>query len=71
MFARLKLMAGMDISHRHLPQDGRSNLGPRATAVTLRVATLPTIHGESAAVRILDRKNVPPLDRLGLDPVCA
>ncbi|MGK2877688.1 MAG: GspE/PulE family protein [Solirubrobacterales bacterium] len=68
MFARLKLMAGMDISQRHVPQDGRSSFGPEGAQVTLRVATLPTIHGESAAVRILDRKNVPPLDRLGLDP---
>lgn len=68
MFTRLKLMAGMDISVRHVPQDGRSNFGPEGQQVTLRIATLPTIHGESAAVRILDRKNVPPLDRLGLDP---
>ncbi|MBJ7354971.1 MAG: Flp pilus assembly complex ATPase component TadA [Thermoleophilaceae bacterium] len=69
MFTRLKLMAGMDISIRHVPQDGRSNFGPAGAQVTLRIATLPTIHGESAAIRILDRKNVPPLDRLGLDPV--
>jgi type IV pilus assembly protein PilB len=69
MFARLKLLAGMDISLRHVPQDGRANFGPEGAQVTLRIATLPTIHGESAAVRILDRKNVPPLDRLGLDPV--
>jgi type IV pilus assembly protein PilB len=69
MFARLKLLAGMDISLRYVPQDGRANFGPEGAQVTLRIATLPTIHGESAAVRILDRKNVPPLDRLGLDPV--
>lgn len=69
LFARLKLMAGMDISRRFVPQDGRAVIGPEKALVTLRIATLPTIHGESAAVRILDRKNVPPLDRLGLDPV--
>ena len=68
MFARIKLMAGMDISMRQLPQDGRALFGPDGQAITLRVATLPTIHGESAAIRILDRKNVPPLSRLGLDP---
>lgn len=67
MFARLKLMAGMDISIRHIPQDGRASFGAEGNEVTLRVATLPTIYGESAAVRILDRKNVPPLDRLGLE----
>ncbi|MFY9487255.1 MAG: ATPase, T2SS/T4P/T4SS family [Solirubrobacterales bacterium] len=67
MFARLKIVAGMDISVKHLPQDGRASFGPEGSEVTLRMATLPTIYGESAAIRILDRKNVPPLDRLGLD----
>jgi type IV pilus assembly protein PilB len=67
MFARLKLMAGMDISMRHIPQDGRATFGIEGDQVTLRVATLPTIYGESAAIRILDRKNVPPLDRLGIE----
>jgi type IV pilus assembly protein PilB len=69
LFARLKLMSGMNIAIRHLPQDGRAAFGPEGRQVTLRVATLPTIYGESATVRILDRKNVPGLDRLGLDPV--
>lgn len=68
LFARLKLMTGMNISVRQLPQDGRAAFGPESHKVTLRVATLPTIYGESATVRILDRKNVPALDRLGLDP---
>ena len=67
MFARLKLTAGMDISLRHIPQDGRATFGAEGNEVTLRVATLPTIYGESAAIRILDRKNVPPLDRLGIE----
>lgn len=68
MFARMKILGGMDISIKHVPQDGRANFGTEGSEVTLRIATLPTIHGESAAIRILDRKNVPPLDRLGLDP---
>lgn len=67
LFARLKLMTGMDISVRQLPQDGRTAFGPKHHQVTLRVATLPTIYGESATIRVLDRKNVPALDRLGLD----
>lgn len=67
LLARLKLLAGMDLSMHHLPQDGRANLGPDGNGVTLRVATLPTIYGESASVRVLDRKNVPPLERLGMD----
>ncbi|MFT4048403.1 MAG: GspE/PulE family protein [Solirubrobacterales bacterium] len=68
LFARLKLMAGMNIAIRHIPQDGRAVFGDEGNDVTLRVATLPTIHGESAAVRVLDKKNVPAIDRLGLDP---
>lgn len=67
LMARLKLLAGLDISTRHMPQDGRANFSAGANEVTLRVTTLPTIYGESATVRVLDRKNVPPLDRLGLD----
>jgi type IV pilus assembly protein PilB len=69
LFARLKLMSGMNIAVRQMPQDGRAVFGPDNNQVTLRVAMLPTIHGESATVRILDRKNVPAIDRLGLDPV--
>lgn len=69
LMARMKLLAGLDISMHHMPQDGRANFSSGATEVTLRVATLPTIYGESATVRVLDRKNVPPLDRLGLDEV--
>jgi type IV pilus assembly protein PilB len=69
MFARMKLLAGMDISVRQIPQDGRAAFGAEGGEVTLRFATLPTIYGESAAIRILDRKNVPPLDRLGLGDV--
>lgn len=68
LFARLKLKAGMNISQRHTPQDGRLKYGPEERSVTLRVATLPTIHGESAAIRILDQQNVPELKDLGLDP---
>lgn len=67
LMARLKLLAGLDISMHHIPQDGRANFSAGSNEVTLRVATLPTIYGESATVRVLDRKNVPPLDRLGLD----
>lgn len=67
LMARLKLLAGMDVSQRQIPQDGRATMGADVGGVTLRVATLPTIYGESAAIRVLDRKNVPALDRLGLD----
>ncbi len=67
VMSRLKIQSGLDISVRHIPQDGRATFGSGTSEVSLRVATLPTVHGEAAAVRILDKKNVPPLNRLGLN----
>lgn len=67
VMSRLKIQSGLDISIRHVPQDGRASFGSGANEVSLRVATLPTVFGEAAVVRILDKKNVPSLDRLGLD----
>src|SRR5687767_7857283 len=65
--ARIKIMAGLDIAEKRLPQDGRI----RATTeegqeVDLRVSTLRTIFGEKVVLRVLDhRKGVPPLEDLG------
>ena len=65
--ARVKIMAGLDIAEKRLPQDGRI----RTTAddgqdVDLRVSTLRTIFGEKIVMRVLDhRKGVPPLEELG------
>ena len=53
--SRVKLMAGLDIAERRLPQDGRLALAVRGTDVDFRVATTPTQHGESVVVRVLDR----------------
>jgi type IV pilus assembly protein PilB len=65
--ARIKIMAGLDIAEKRLPQDGRI----RATTeegqeIDLRVSTLRTIFGEKVVLRVLDhRKGVPPLEDLG------
>ncbi|MDA1184366.1 MAG: ATPase, T2SS/T4P/T4SS family [Acidobacteria bacterium] len=65
--ARIKIMSGMDIAEKCLPQDGRI----RAEAgdgqhIDLRVSTLRTIFGEKVVLRVLDqRKGVPPLEELG------
>ena len=66
--ARIKIMAGMDISEKRLPQDGRiRTAGDEGEAVDLRVSTLRTIFGEKIVLRVLDhRKGVPPLEELGL-----
>lgn len=53
--SRIKLMAGLDIAERRLPQDGRLALAVRGLDVDFRVATAPTQHGESVVVRVLDR----------------
>ncbi|MDB4942720.1 MAG: type secretion system protein [Labilithrix sp.] len=67
VLARIKIMAGLDISERRKPQDGkiRFRLGDRMTE--LRVATLPTVNGnEDAVLRILASSKPMPLDRMGL-----
>ena len=52
--SRLKLMAGLDIAERRLPQDGRIRTRVLGRDLDLRVATMPTLHGESLALRLLD-----------------
>lgn len=56
--SRLKLMAGLDIAERRLPQDGRIKVSTRGKDVDFRVATSPVLHGESVVLRILDRAGV-------------
>jgi MSHA biogenesis protein MshE len=52
---RLKLMASLDISERRLPQDGRFNIKLKNRNVDVRISTLPTQHGESVVMRLLDQ----------------
>ena len=56
--SRLKLMAGLDIAERRLPQDGRIKLPVGNREIDFRVATAPSLHGESVVLRILDRSGV-------------
>ncbi len=64
--SRVKVMANLDIAERRLPQDGRIELMVGGNPVDLRVAVLPTMHGESVVMRVLDRSNVElSLDRVG------
>ncbi len=66
--SRVKVMANLDIAERRLPQDGRIELNVGGHPVDLRVAVLPTMHGESVVMRLLDRSNVElNLERLGMD----
>ncbi len=67
LFCRFKIMAGMDIAERRIPQDGRIELSVMGRAVDLRVNTVPTVFGECLAVRVLDRgKTIFELENLGL-----
>lgn len=56
--SRLKIMAGLDIAERRLPQDGRIRIAWRGREVDLRLATMPHMNGEGAVLRVLDRSAV-------------
>ena len=68
LIARLKIMAGMDIAEKRLPQDGRlRSAAEDGTEVDFRVSTLRTLFGEKVVMRVLDhRKGVPALEEIGM-----
>lgn len=67
--SRVKVIANLNLGERRLPQDGRTTFVVHGKQVDVRVATSPTVFGESAVLRILDRTAVPlDLDTLGLSP---
>jgi general secretion pathway protein E len=67
--SRVKIMAKLDIAERRLPQDGRIKLAVRGQEVDFRVSTIPSLHGESLVLRILDRSAIElRFERLGLAP---
>jgi general secretion pathway protein E len=59
IISRVKIMANLDIAERRLPQDGRIKLRIQGKEIDLRVSTVPTMHGESVVMRILDKGGVP------------
>lgn len=58
MTARIKILAGMDIAERRIPQDGRFGLTIENRAIDFRGATLPTIHGEKVVLRLLEKESI-------------
>jgi type IV pilus assembly protein PilB len=68
LVARMKVMAGMDIAEKRLPQDGRLRIKTdEGEEVDFRVSTLRTLFGEKIVLRVLDhRKGAPPLEEIGL-----
>jgi len=71
LIARLKIMAGMDIAEKRLPQDGRlRSTAEDGTEVDFRVSTLRTLFGEKVVMRVLDhRKGVPALEEIGMSAI--
>src|SRR6266704_3418111 len=69
ILSRLKIMSSLDIAERRLPQDGRIKLKYNNREIDFRVSTLPTIFGEKAVLRILDKDALQlDLTKLGFDP---
>src|SRR5690606_23508404 len=72
--ARVKVLAELDITEKRIPQDGRFKALERGRAVDFRVSVMPSIHGEDAVLRVLDKQSLYestqqqlPLDSLGFD----
>jgi general secretion pathway protein E len=67
--SRIKIMARLDIAERRMPQDGRIKMAVRGQDVDFRVSTIPSLHGETVVLRVLDRAAVVfDYARLGLSP---
>jgi type II secretory ATPase GspE/PulE/Tfp pilus assembly ATPase PilB-like protein len=67
VLSRLKLLAGLDIAETRAPQDGRLRVRAQARELDIRVSTVPSMHGESVVLRLLDRAGRPTrLEQLGL-----
>ncbi len=67
VIARLKIMARLDIAERRVPQDGRINLQFEGATIDVRVATVPTVEGESVSLRLLNQEKFN-LAKLGMEP---
>jgi len=69
LISRIKVLSSLDIAERRVPQDGRFFVRYKERDVDLRVATMPTIYGESCVIRLLDQsKSKVRLDTLGFTP---
>ncbi|MFG1328440.1 GspE/PulE family protein [Xanthobacter autotrophicus] len=69
VISRIKILAGLDIAERRLPQDGAARLKLGRSEIDVRVALMPTQHGEAAVIRLLPRdRGLLNMDKLGLSP---
>lgn len=66
LLARIKIMGGLDIAERRVPQDGRVRFRKGMIDIDLRLSTLPTVYGEKAVMRLLQKaENIPEVEQLG------
>ena len=68
VISRIKIMSGMNIAERRKPQDGKAKLKFQGKKIELRIATLPTVNGESAVIRLLASGGALPLKKLNFSP---
>ncbi len=69
LISRVKIMAGMDIAEKRLPQDGRISIKAAGRDIDVRVSTIPTTFGERVVMRLLDKsRSLLVLDQLGIEP---
>lgn len=69
IISRIKVMSGMNIAEKRLPQDGRINVRIKGEELDIRVSTVPTVYGESVSLRLLTRGKIFfSLDKLGFSP---
>jgi general secretion pathway protein E len=67
--SRVKLISGLDIAERRLPQDGRTSIRVAGQELDVRVSSIPAVHGESLVLRLLPKQRADlRLDRLGMGP---
>src|SRR2546426_921560 len=70
IISRIKVMSGMNIAEKRLPQDGRINVRIKGEEIDIRVSTVPTVYGESVSLRLLTRGKIfLSLDKLGFSPL--
>ncbi|MEO8426250.1 MAG: ATPase, T2SS/T4P/T4SS family [Verrucomicrobiota bacterium] len=69
LISRIKVMSGMNIAEKRLPQDGRINVRVKGEEIDIRVSTVPTVYGESVSLRLLTRGKIfLNLEKLGFAP---
>lgn len=70
LISRIKVMSGMNIAEKRLPQDGRINVRIKGEEIDIRVSTVPTVYGESVSLRLLTRGKIfLSLEKLGFSPL--